>query len=36
VEAFIAGERQVSPELDGQSVFGWERDIQAIAARRAK
>jgi len=36
VEAFIATERQASPDLDGRSVFGWERDIQATAARRAK
>jgi hypothetical protein len=27
VEAYIAGERAASPELDGRSVFGWERDI---------
>jgi uncharacterized protein len=26
-EAFVAGERAVSPELDGRSVFGWERDL---------
>lgn len=26
-EAFIAGERQASPSLDGRSVFGWERDL---------
>ena len=29
VDAFIAGERAASPELDGRSVFGWERDIAA-------
>ncbi|WP_298874698.1 DUF763 domain-containing protein [uncultured Bradyrhizobium sp.] len=29
VEAYIAGEREASPELDGRSVFGWERDIVA-------
>jgi uncharacterized protein len=26
LDAFIAGERSRSPELDGRSVFGWERD----------
>jgi hypothetical protein len=29
VDAFIAGERAASPELDGRSVFGWERDVVA-------
>jgi hypothetical protein len=29
VESFIAGERAASPELDGRSVFGWERDLVA-------
>jgi uncharacterized protein len=29
VNAFIAGERAASPDLDGRSVFGWERDIAA-------
>jgi hypothetical protein len=29
VEAYIAGERAASPELDGRSVFGWERDLVA-------
>jgi uncharacterized protein len=28
VGAFIAGERAASPDLDGRSVFGWERDPQ--------
>jgi uncharacterized protein len=28
VDAFIAGERLASPELDGRSVFGWERELQ--------
>jgi hypothetical protein len=28
-EAFIAEERIRSPELDGRSVFGWERDLIA-------
>jgi uncharacterized protein len=27
VEAFIAQERQASPDYDGRSVFGWERDL---------
>ncbi|MTD96114.1 DUF763 domain-containing protein [Hyphomicrobium sp. xq] len=27
LDAFIAGERQRSPDLDGRSVFGWERDL---------
>jgi hypothetical protein len=27
VDAFIAGERAASPDLDGRSVFGWERDL---------
>jgi hypothetical protein len=31
-EAFVATERAASPELDGRSVFGWERDL----ARSAK
>jgi hypothetical protein len=26
LDIFIAGERSRSPELDGRSVFGWERD----------
>jgi uncharacterized protein len=26
-EAFAAQERRASPELDGRSVFGWERDL---------
>jgi len=29
VESFIATERRASPDLDGRSVFGWERDLQA-------
>jgi len=29
VAAFIAGETSKSPELDGRSVFGWERDLRA-------
>ncbi|WP_035983837.1 DUF763 domain-containing protein, partial [Bradyrhizobium sp. STM 3843] len=27
VDAFIATERAASPDLDGRSVFGWERDL---------
>src|SRR3954468_18085101 len=27
VESYIAGERAASPDLDGRSVFGWERDL---------
>ena len=27
LESFIAKERAASPDLDGRSVFGWERDI---------
>jgi uncharacterized protein len=34
VEAFIAGERLASPELDGRSVFGWERELQEREKRR--
>lgn len=32
LDAFIATERAASPDLDGRSVFGWERDIVADAA----
>ncbi len=32
VETYIAGERAASPDLDGRSVFGWERDL--VAARK--
>jgi uncharacterized protein len=28
VNAFIAAERVASPDLDGRSVFGWERDLR--------
>jgi hypothetical protein len=27
LDAFIAGERQRSPDLDGRSVFGWEKGV---------
>ncbi len=33
-EAFVATERAASADLDGRSVFGWERDLAAAA--RAK
>lgn len=33
VEAFIAGERAASPDLDGRSVFGWERDLAPTKKR---
>src|SRR5205085_7496009 len=33
VEPFIAGERAASPELDGRSVFGWERDLTPAKKR---
>jgi hypothetical protein len=26
-EAFVAAERAASPDLDGRSVFGWERNL---------
>ena len=32
VEAYTAGERAASPDLDGRSVFGWERDL--VAAKK--
>ncbi|MBV9983472.1 DUF763 domain-containing protein [Bradyrhizobium sp.] len=33
VDSFIATERLASPILDGRSVFGWERDLQAAKKR---
>ena len=33
VEAFIAQERQASPDYDGRSVFGWERDLVSSSAK---
>ncbi|WP_439410286.1 DUF763 domain-containing protein [Bradyrhizobium sp. DASA03030] len=33
VEAYIAGERAASPDLDGRSVFGWERDLAPTKKR---
>ncbi len=36
LDAFIATERAASPDLDGRSVFGWERDLApAVTKRRA-
>ena len=29
LDAFIAGERAASPDLDGRSVFGWEAELNA-------
>jgi hypothetical protein len=29
LDAFIAGERLASPDLNGRSVFGWESDLQS-------
>jgi uncharacterized protein len=31
-EAFVAGERLASPDLDGRSVFGWERDLRRLVS----
>jgi uncharacterized protein len=31
VSTFIAGEMSASPDLDGRSVFGWERDLHTAA-----
>jgi hypothetical protein len=28
LNAFVAQERKASPDLDGRSVFGWERDVR--------
>jgi hypothetical protein len=33
LEAFIGRERAASPDLDGRSVFGWERDIAPAGKR---
>jgi hypothetical protein len=27
LDALIAGERAISPDLDGRSVFGWEKEV---------
>ena len=35
LEAFIAAERAASPDLDGRSVFGWERDLSNCKATGA-
>jgi uncharacterized protein len=36
VEAFIAHERQASPDYDGRSVFGWERELVSSPAKPRK
>ncbi len=36
VEAFIAQERQISPDYGGRSVFGWEREVVSPAATQRK
>ena len=36
VDTFIARERLASPDLDGRSVFGWERDLQAAERRSTR
>jgi len=36
LDAFIATERAASPDLDGRSVFGWERDLTAVPHQRKK
>ncbi len=35
LESFIAAERAASPDLDGRSVFGWERDLADPKAARS-
>jgi hypothetical protein len=35
LESFIATERAASPDLDGRSVFGWERDLADPKAARS-
>ena len=34
-DTFVAGERDRSPELDGRSVFGWEKDVVAKNTKRS-
>jgi len=36
LDAFIATERAASPDLDGRSVFGWERDLTPAQHQRKK
>ncbi|WP_315744191.1 MULTISPECIES: DUF763 domain-containing protein [unclassified Bradyrhizobium] len=36
LDAFIATERAASPQLDGRSVFGWERDLVAAAKQKLR
>lgn len=33
LQAFIAGERAASPELDGRSVFGWESELPSAKSK---
>jgi uncharacterized protein len=33
LDAFIAGERAASPDLDGRSVFGWEAELNAAKGK---
>ncbi|CAN1724935.1 DUF763 domain-containing protein [Hyphomicrobium sp. 1Nfss2.1] len=35
LDAVIAGERTASADLDGRSVFGWERDVEARTKSRS-
>lgn len=35
LDAFIESERDVSPDLDGRSVFGWEKDMAPRAKARS-
>jgi hypothetical protein len=32
LDAFVAGERLASSDLDGRSVFGWERDLRRLVS----
>ncbi len=34
-DSIVAGERAASPDLDGRSVFGWERDLTPPKSRSA-
>jgi hypothetical protein len=33
LDAFVAAEMSASPDLDGRSVFGWERDLRTTKSR---
>jgi hypothetical protein len=35
LDAFIAGERRASPDLNGRSVLGWEKDVAAARKGRS-